>query len=168
VVANDYPVVVLGSPVNPTTWYNPIAEDLTAVKAVVNDDWVSYTPVWTSSGTAPSLGNGSLTGRSRAFGTSLIICEVRLVFGSTTTGGTGIWFFTLSHTATADAVNLSGGTWHALDVGVQDYGGTTKMDTTTTFRCQISTGNGVGATLPFTFANTDTLRSQVIFESATT
>ena len=30
--ANDYPVVVKGGPVDPDSWYNPVAEDLTAVK----------------------------------------------------------------------------------------------------------------------------------------
>ncbi len=30
--ANDYPLVLNGSPVGPDAWYNPVAEDLTAVK----------------------------------------------------------------------------------------------------------------------------------------
>ena len=53
-----------------------------------------YTPVWTSTGTQPSLGDGTLQGRFVLNG-YLCIASVRFEFGSTTTGGTGYWEFSL-------------------------------------------------------------------------
>lgn len=56
--------------------------------------WTSYSPAWSSSGTAPALGNGTLVGRHRKLGRTVDVL-IRLTWGSTTTGGTGEWRFTL-------------------------------------------------------------------------
>lgn len=56
--------------------------------------WTTYTPIWTSTGTQPSIGNGSLTGRYVTLGAT-IVGELRLNFGSTTTRGTGTYRFSL-------------------------------------------------------------------------
>ena len=50
--------------------------------------WLSYPPTWTSSGTAPVLGNGVLLGTYIVAGK---ICFLRIILrgGSTTTQGTG-------------------------------------------------------------------------------
>jgi hypothetical protein len=58
--------------------------------------WFNYTPVWTCvSGAQPVLGNGTLTGRFRINGAALLYL-LRLVWGSTTTGGDGgIWDFSI-------------------------------------------------------------------------
>ena len=57
-------------------------------------DWIAYTPVWTAVGTAPSIGNGTLTGGYRRIGQQIDFW-LQLVAGSTTTFGTGGWRFTL-------------------------------------------------------------------------
>jgi hypothetical protein len=57
-------------------------------------DWVDYTPSWTSSGTQPNIGNGSVTGKWRRVGDS-IECQVRVLAGSTTTYGTGTYLLSL-------------------------------------------------------------------------
>jgi hypothetical protein len=50
------------------------------------------TPAWTTGGTAPSLGNGLLAAAvSRSGGH--VTFDLDLVFGSTTTAGTGTWWF---------------------------------------------------------------------------
>ena len=54
--------------------------------------FADYTPAWTSTGTQPVLGNGTLTGRYTRYG-PLCFCRIRLVAGSTTTFGTGQWQF---------------------------------------------------------------------------
>lgn len=55
----------------------------------------SYTPSWTSaSNPQPSLGNGTLVGAYMQIG-RLVVFALELVAGSTTTFGTGQWFFTL-------------------------------------------------------------------------
>lgn len=59
------------------------------------DDWVSYTPTWATSGGAPSIGNGTLTGRYRILSPKTVIFQVFLTFGSTTSGGSGTFTFTL-------------------------------------------------------------------------
>ena len=56
--------------------------------------WSAYTPTWYTTGTAPSLGNGSLTGRYQTIG-STVVGEIRLVFGSTTTRGSGTYRFSV-------------------------------------------------------------------------
>ena len=61
----------------------------------------TYTPVWTTSGTAPALGNGSLTGRFYRYD-KFVFFSVAFVAGSTTTFGTGNFMFS---TPTAVAAN---------------------------------------------------------------
>jgi hypothetical protein len=56
--------------------------------------WTTYTPVWYTSGTAATLGNGTLTGRYVNIGAT-IIGELRLNFGSTTNRGSGTYRFSL-------------------------------------------------------------------------
>lgn len=57
-------------------------------------DWIGYTPVWTTAGTAPALGNGSLAGRYRLIGRTMFL-SIALTIGTTTTTGTGVWAFSL-------------------------------------------------------------------------
>ena len=61
----------------------------------------SFAPSWgASSGSTPTLGNGTLTGRYLQIG-KLVTAWIDLVFGSTTNGETGIWTFSLPVTATS-------------------------------------------------------------------
>jgi hypothetical protein len=57
--------------------------------------WTSYSPAWTvSSGTNPSIGNGTITGRYVQHGSgadSLIIATAKITIGSTTTVGSGAY-----------------------------------------------------------------------------
>ena len=50
--------------------------------------WTSFTPTWQASGTAPSLGNGTLTGYYKKIGRQVAV-RINLTAGSTTTYGTG-------------------------------------------------------------------------------
>ena len=43
--------------------------------------WVSYTPLWTSSGVAPNVGNGSVSGRYVVLGAT-IMGEIRVLMGT--------------------------------------------------------------------------------------
>lgn len=54
------------------------------------NDW---TPTWQSSGTAPVLNNGLLSGKYSIEG-RIVIGTIRLTIGSTTTVGTGTYYFT--------------------------------------------------------------------------
>jgi len=50
--------------------------------------WTPYTPSWTSTGTAPAIGNGTLTGAYVQIG-KWVQFRIQVTFGSTTTFGTG-------------------------------------------------------------------------------
>lgn len=55
----------------------------------------SYSPAWTSSGTAPAIGNGSLTGQYLIPSAGVVIVFVHMVLGSTSTVGTGSYRWSL-------------------------------------------------------------------------
>jgi len=59
-----------------------------------NDAWTSYTPTWTSSGTQPTLGNGTIQGKYKQRG-KIVIAQYYLKLGSTSTAGTGNYYFGL-------------------------------------------------------------------------
>ena len=56
--------------------------------------WASYSPIWYSTGSTPTIGNGTLTGRYQNIGAT-IVGEIRLVFGSTTNRGSGTYRFSI-------------------------------------------------------------------------
>jgi hypothetical protein len=67
--------------------------------------WTTYTPTWEGITTNPSIGNGTLSGRWRRIGDEAEY-EIYLAFGSTTSGGSGKWRFTLD-TGRGHAINNS-------------------------------------------------------------
>jgi hypothetical protein len=56
--------------------------------------WASFVPVWTASTVNPVLGNGTITGRWKRHGYSVDF-KIGVTMGSTTTFGTGSWFFSI-------------------------------------------------------------------------
>lgn len=88
---------------------------------------VAITPIWTSSGTPPSLGNGALVGSVTRLGPGLLLASIKLTFGSTTSAGTGYWTFSLPAPYNGAAAYFSSGNVHFADVGVADYSGTAEM-----------------------------------------
>ncbi len=88
----------MASPVSPAAGSTP---DKTFWDIEIYDRWVahygawtSYTPTWTAATTNPSLGNGTLVGAYKAIGKTVHF-RLRMVAGSTTTFGSGLWAFTL-------------------------------------------------------------------------
>lgn len=82
-----------------------------AVNAMTSASWVSYTPTWTCDGTAPNLGNGTISGSYLAVPAwSMIHLQMLLVAGSTTTFGTNGWHFSLpSGISAADGLSVISG-----------------------------------------------------------
>lgn len=69
--------------------------DLEDFVSLIAEPWLAYTPTWTAqSGTAGTIGNGTLQGRYRVLG-RLVFVSIDLITGSTTTYGTGFWGFGL-------------------------------------------------------------------------
>ena len=56
--------------------------------------WTDYTPTWTSDGTQPGIGNGTLYGKYSVIGNTCHL-SFYLFVGSTTTFGSGTYFFSL-------------------------------------------------------------------------
>lgn len=94
--------------------YRPIAND-TANRArrAAMAAWATYTPTWTSTGSAPTLGNGTLVGGYRREGTTLHL-RGQLIVGSTTTVGTGDFRMSLPSglTAAAAQYQVMPGFWY--------------------------------------------------------
>lgn len=140
------------------------------IAIAVNDDlasWTSFTPTWTSSGTPPTIGDGSLLGAYKLIGKTLYI-RVYWAAGSTTTFGTGQYFFDLpggvaakggvQQSLAAKGFDFSTGFSYSLAAYV--VGGATKIEMT-------SNGAGVvGATSPITWAVTDSISITGVIEIA--
>ncbi len=128
-------------------------ENLTAV-------WTSYTPTWTSTGTQPVLGNGTLAASYIQAG-KLVIYRGRLDMGSTTTFGTGVYNFSLPVAfASPGAIGpayLSDATGIAYPATCAFFGASLFL---------AATGGNVTNTNPFTWAVTDSLFWTVTYEAA--
>ncbi len=94
--------------------------------------WTSYTPTITADGGGFALNNGTLTGRYKQVGKTVFF-NLKFVFGSTTSAGTGHWNFSLPVTAYDSNFTFSAA---ILDDGVAWYGG-------------IGNGNYTGSTSSF-------------------
>jgi hypothetical protein len=131
--------------------------------------WASYTPTWSSTGTAPVLNNGTLTGRWARCG-NVIIYMIKLTVGSTTTLGTGNYVFSLP-VAVGSVTDFIGDAF-AGDASVGSAGYSTGI----AFLGAGGTvgayfGNTVGASAltnanPMTWANGDRLWLHGMYEAA--
>lgn len=61
-------------------------------------EWTPFACTWSSTETAPAIGNGTLTAAYTRAG-DVITVDVHLIWGSTTSGGTGNWTFSLPFAA---------------------------------------------------------------------
>jgi hypothetical protein len=119
---------------------------------------MAYSPAWGSGGTQPAIGNGSLTGYYTRIGQQ-VTAHIRLVSGSTTTFGTGDWYFSVPFASgysfqQGDLIILdSGGGWF--------YGHATTGATSTTIMVNIPRGATVAAGLNATFPMTWTVGDEL-------
>jgi hypothetical protein len=145
------------------------ASDIDADMAAQLAAWTSYVPVWTSTGTAPSLGNGTITGRYKQVG-KLVVATIKVVFGSTSTFGTGAYSFSLP-------VAASGSTDYVGSAYMRDASGTstghyagiavvTAVSPTVLTAVEASGHTQLQATLPVVWANTDFLEFTITYEAA--
>lgn len=132
----------------------------------LGDPWTAYTPVWTASGTAISLGNGTITGAWMNTG-KLVIGRIFLTMGSTTTYGTGSYSFTLPVNSAAGAqwLPIGGCTCRDSSPGTT-YGTVSFTAGSGTAGGGTDAGTRVGQLVPFTWANTDTLAISFTYEAA--
>jgi hypothetical protein len=134
--------------------------------------WQDYSPTWTSGGTSPSIGNGTLNGRYVRHGDT-VIGWVHLEFGSTTTGGTSDWRFS-APLAVRDTgfINAMPGSAYFEDLATLGYRGQTfyRSSVADVFSVQVEGASTASATLLstsniFTFATGDYLTLHFTYET---
>lgn len=125
--------------------------------------WQSYTPAWTASGTQPSIGNGTLTGKYLRRGREVTV-HARVLAGSTTTFGSGQYYVSMPaglNIVPPHGGNLTLGTAFAFNSGNWYMTGVPNFQTATTVSVFLpvstaSSGQGQwGATAPWIFKNGD-------------
>lgn len=121
--------------------------------------WTSYSPTWSSSGTAPALGDGTLTGAYREIGATIHV-RIKLTTGASSTYGTGVYSLSLPVAAKIDSL-LSA---YCIDASASSakWAGVAQIIATSTggdnMRIAVTDAtSGVGATVPFTWASGDQL-----------
>ena len=159
----------------PTDWGQPGHVDngteaesiLDQIDELTDMGWDSWTPVWTSGGTQPAIGNGTLTGRIRSTdGGDLVQASLRMAAGSTTTFGTSTWFFStpVSLSASAESDNAAWG-WAYDASSTAIYVINARIESSV-WRMGTGGGSVVLSTVPFTWANGDILCLNFAFEPA--
>lgn len=127
----------------------------TGTQTVSDLEGQTYTPTWTGSSVNPALGNGTLTGRYFKYGNRCKV-EIALSIGSTTTLGTGEWFFSLPFTTDS----LAGTNGMAVAVHSGSYYTLASQCGTSVAKCYAlsnASSSPVGAAAPFAWASGDTL-----------
>jgi hypothetical protein len=124
----------------------------------------AYTPTWTSSGDAPAIGNGTLTGHYTKLG-KRVDARIALTFGNTTDPGTGMWFlglpFAAGYTGDVGLVGLD-------NVGNESWTGMARTAATSTSVYMTTTSGDVlaalvGAAVPFAWGDTDVLTINISY-----
>jgi hypothetical protein len=126
------------------------------------DATATWNPAWTSGGTQPVLGNGTLAGRYVKVG-FFVWARFVLVAGTTTTFGTGGWIFSLPALGTPHGTPL--GLCEMQDASVPDrrVGYAKVINATATINCFTNAAPGVivDATNPIAWANGDVLQVDI-------
>ena len=123
--------------------------------------WIAYTPVWGNTGTGNTLGNGTITGAYCIRGNEVEFW-VNLTWGTTTSAGNGVYTFTYPFTVeTTDTPNMVFAAY-LLDNSVGAEAGISKYLSTTTFVVYNagSLNGGCSATVPFTWATSDSMQTR--------
>jgi hypothetical protein len=128
----------------------------------------SWSPTWTSTGVAPSIGNGALIGDYRRPANSdKVRVRFQLTIGSTTSIGSGTYFIgNLPFAPSAATISKSVGSLYMLDNGTLDKIGGFKFEDLTKITLIATSGGVVSSTNPHTWATGDILRGDFEYEPA--
>ncbi len=139
-----------------------------------NDAWTSYAATWTSGGTAPAIGNGTLSAQYKQRG-KIVDVKVYLELGSTSTIGTGAYYISLPVNASNVSVGSINGHGWIVDASSGIYyhiaADTADAVTKLTFRLFKSDGtyaqlSTVESGVPMTWATGDKLWFIGTYEAA--
>jgi hypothetical protein len=155
---------------NPITWVAgtvTVAMMNSAIRdnfKAIGDPWTAFTPTWASTGTAVSLGNGTITGWQRTTGKTIDF-RIRLTIGSTTNVGTGTYVF---GGLTAPAASQLDPIGQAIiqDVSVPTRSAGTTYVNATNSGISVLVGAGpLTNAAPYTLANGDVISLSGVYES---
>lgn len=120
--------------------------------------WTAYTPTWTSTGTAPVIGNGTIVGAYRLRGKELFV-GIHVTFGTTTTFGTGTYSFSLpsGFTSVTGRSQALAGVLFDSSAGIRSpAGGLVQTASTSISRVAVgASGAGISNTIPWTWDDPD-------------
>jgi hypothetical protein len=128
--------------------------------------WETYTPAWTSSGVAPAIGNGTISGNWARIN-KIAFVNIFVVMGSTTTYGNGNYRFSVPSGVTISGNQTHCGTTLMYDASA-GYPAAVGINTRITgSTVDISPIGSVAVTnlLPFTWANADQIRFMLIYQT---
>jgi len=123
-----------------------------AGRAVAMGDWADYTPVWSSTGTQPSLGDGQLLGQWTRIGETVFF-DIRLTMGASTTYGTGTWLLSFPVASTVGSLGAFNAQYR--EAGIQNVVGGARLNSSTTLFMIVHGGVNVSPTAPFTWGAGD-------------
>ena len=132
--------------------------------------WTTYTPTWTSDSGTPSIGNGSITGRYKQIGKTVFF-NLKLTYGTTTTGGSGAWMFELPVTAYDSNYHFpvsilnNGLAWYGAIANGNYKNSTSHFSIIHQNDTQTTVWGGVTSGTPFTFGDSDTLSLSGSYEA---
>ena len=135
----------------------------------IESAWSSYSVSWTSqSNPQPAIGNGTLTGYYKVIGKTAFV-RVKLNWGTTTSGGTGDWRFSLPvNAASSDGIQFpcsildNGNNWYTGIVNGTYTGAVDKSSVLTT----AYPSGALMANIPFTWGNLDSMQFNGSYETA--
>lgn len=139
----------------------------------LDTSWTSYAVAWSSQNNPqPSIGDGTLTGYYKVIGKTVFV-RVRLAWGSTTTGGTGAWLFSLPvNAASPHGIQLpcsildNGNAWYQATVNGEYSGFVDKTALIGQSAGGANSSQGIDALFPFTWGTSDSLQFNGSYESA--
>lgn len=133
----------------------------TAVPGAPNTNEQDYPVAWTCTGTAPAIGNGTLTGKWKQ-DCEFLEARIFLTAGSTTTFGTGGWLFSIPSGFTIDAGQVTEGDktivsigGELTDTGVRSYVGAAWVHDSTRVRALYHNDYVGASSNPITFGGVD-------------
>jgi hypothetical protein len=128
--------------------------------------WETFTPAWTSSGVAPAIGNGSISGNwARVNKTAFV--NIFVVMGSTTTYGNGTYRFSLPSGVGINSGHTNAGNALMFDAsaGYITYLGNCTRVSATTVDIAPTGSNSATNLLPITWANADQIRLMLTYQT---
>lgn len=142
-------------------YYNilPVIDLSGTGRTIVSHHSVDYTPALTSSGTAPDIGNGTITAEASRAG-NLVSVTINFTLGSTTTLGSGELRFSLPTWAPCSANKIQSCGFAVLTGGATTYTAVAQQIGAASqyLRLLRDTSSTITATSPVTWATGDTFR----------